>query len=103
MGHVVITVLGMVAQMERRFIKERQREGIQQAKAKGVYSGGKRRLDHAKVRELARSGTSVAGIARHLGCSRMQVYRILETRYKCGHSQRLLYAHAHVQVALPLP
>lgn len=27
MGHLVLTVLGMVAQMERRFIKERQREG----------------------------------------------------------------------------
>ncbi len=27
MGHIVLTVLGMVAQMERRFIKERQREG----------------------------------------------------------------------------
>jgi DNA invertase Pin-like site-specific DNA recombinase len=33
MGHIVLIVLGMVAQMERRFIKERQREGIQQAKA----------------------------------------------------------------------
>lgn len=29
MGHMVLTVLGMVAQMERRFIKERQREGIE--------------------------------------------------------------------------
>jgi DNA invertase Pin-like site-specific DNA recombinase len=27
MGHILLTVLGMVAQMERRFIKERQREG----------------------------------------------------------------------------
>ena len=27
MGHIVLTVLGMVAQMERRFIRERQREG----------------------------------------------------------------------------
>lgn len=27
MGHIVLTVLGMVAQMERRFIKERQRDG----------------------------------------------------------------------------
>jgi predicted site-specific integrase-resolvase len=34
MGHIVLTVLGMVAQMERRFIKERQREGITQAKVK---------------------------------------------------------------------
>lgn len=32
MGHIILTVLGMVAQMKRRFIKERQREGIQRAK-----------------------------------------------------------------------
>src|SRR5690606_31678955 len=37
MGHLVITVLGMVAQMERRFIKERQREGIVRAKLEGIY------------------------------------------------------------------
>src|SRR3954470_7956308 len=36
MGQVVLTVLGMVAQMERRFIKERQREGIAKAKAEGI-------------------------------------------------------------------
>ena len=36
MGHIVLTVLGMVAQMERRFIKERQRDGIERAKAGGV-------------------------------------------------------------------
>lgn len=46
MGHIIMTVLGMVAQMERRFIKERQREGIERAKAKGVYRGGQTRLDH---------------------------------------------------------
>ncbi|ESX24277.1 recombinase family protein, partial [Mesorhizobium sp. LSHC440A00] len=40
MGHIVLTVLGMVAQMERRFIKERQRDGIEKAKASGVYKGG---------------------------------------------------------------
>ena len=40
MGHIVITVLGMVAQMERRLIKERQR-GIERAKAEGRYVGGK--------------------------------------------------------------
>ena len=42
MGHVMLTVLGMVAQMERRFIRERQREGIERARATGVYTGGKR-------------------------------------------------------------
>ena len=45
MGHVIMIVLGMVAQMERRFIKERQREGIERAKAKGVYRGGQTRLE----------------------------------------------------------
>ena len=45
MGQVVLTVLGMVAQMERRFIKERQRDGIERAKGEGVYLGGQRRLE----------------------------------------------------------
>ncbi len=36
MGKVILTVLGMVAQMERRFIRERQREGIERAKNLGV-------------------------------------------------------------------
>jgi DNA invertase Pin-like site-specific DNA recombinase len=55
MGHIVLTDLGMVAQMERRFIK-RQREGIQQAKAHGRYQGGKRRLDRDRIRQLRREG-----------------------------------------------
>jgi len=77
MGHVVLTVLGMVAQMERRFIKERQRERIQQAKAQGRYTGGKRKLDRAQVRQLHSEGLGPSEIARRIGCSRMQVYRIL--------------------------
>jgi DNA invertase Pin-like site-specific DNA recombinase len=52
MGHIVMTVLGMVAQMERRFIKERQRDGIERAKVEDTYNGGKRRLDHDKVLAL---------------------------------------------------
>jgi DNA invertase Pin-like site-specific DNA recombinase len=78
MGHVVITVLGMVAQMERRFIKERQRDGIEKAKAGGVYRGGCRRLDRQEVKEMAASGTTPSVIAKALGCSRMQVHRILK-------------------------
>lgn len=78
MGHVMLTVLGMVAQMERRFIKERQREGIERAKATGVYLGGKRRLDRDRIRALHGAGSGPAAIARALGCSRMQVYRVLQ-------------------------
>ena len=78
LGHVVLTVLGMVAQMERRFIKERQREGIERAKAAGVYVGGKPRLDGARIKDMHRAGLGPAAIAKALGCSRMQVYRLLQ-------------------------
>ena len=78
MGHIVLTVLGMVAQMERRFIKERQRDGIERAKSEGVYRGGKRRLDRDQIRAMHGSGVKPAAIAKAVGCSRMQVYRILQ-------------------------
>ncbi|RVJ77334.1 recombinase family protein [Sinorhizobium medicae] len=82
MGQVILTVLGMVAQMERRFIKERQREGIARAKAAGNYRGGKPRLDHALIKSLCAEGLGVSTIAKQIGCSRMQVYRVIakETR-----------------------
>ena len=78
MGHIIMTVLGMVAQMERRFIKERQRDGIERAKADGVYQGGKRRLDRKKINAMRAKGIGAAAIATALGCSRMQVYRVLK-------------------------
>jgi DNA invertase Pin-like site-specific DNA recombinase len=78
MGHVMLTVLGMVAQMERRFIKERQREGIERAKAAGTYLGGMRRQDRERIHELHRAGSGPAAIARAVGCSRMHVYRVLK-------------------------
>jgi DNA invertase Pin-like site-specific DNA recombinase len=76
-GRIVMTVLGMVAQLERRFIKERQREGIEKAKADGVYRGGKRRLDRKQLVTMANAGHGAAAIAKALGCSRMHVYRVL--------------------------
>ncbi|WSH65619.1 recombinase family protein [Rhizobium ruizarguesonis] len=77
MGHVILTVLGMVAQMERRFIKERQREGIERAKSAGRYCGGKVRIDYQKIRQLSAAGVGATAIANEIGCSRMQVYRVL--------------------------
>src|SRR6195952_3999348 len=62
MGHMIITVLGMVAQMERRFIKERQRKGIEGPKAAGPSPGGKRRLDRDRIRVLHEAGSGPAAI-----------------------------------------
>lgn len=65
-------------QLERRFIKERQREGIARAKEQGVYRGGKRRLDYADVPAMHAQGHGPNVIAATFGCSRMQIYRILK-------------------------
>ena len=39
MGRMVLTVLGMVAEMELGFIRDRRRARIDAAKAKGIYKG----------------------------------------------------------------
>jgi DNA invertase Pin-like site-specific DNA recombinase len=77
--------------MERRFIKERQREGIERAKSSGAYAGGKARIDHKRVGEMHSAKMGVSDIAKAVGCSRMQVYRILgaqtRTRLSDGHCE----------------
>ena len=78
MGRMVITVLGMVADMELKFIRDRQRAGIEAAKGKGVYKGREKRVDDARIRKLASDGMSKAQIAREFGVSRMTVYRALD-------------------------
>jgi DNA invertase Pin-like site-specific DNA recombinase len=78
MGKMVLTVLGMVAEMELGFIRARQMEGIAKAKAAGVYTGGKRRLNHEAIRAAHGAGVSIAAIAREHGCSRQAVYDVLE-------------------------
>lgn len=78
MGRMVITILGMVADMELKFIRDRQRAGIDAAKDKGVYKGRQKRVDDDAIRRLASDGSPKAQIARDLGVSRMTIYRALE-------------------------
>jgi DNA invertase Pin-like site-specific DNA recombinase len=78
MGRMVITVLGMVADMELKFIRDRQRAGIDAAKGRGVYKGRQKHVDEDAVRRLSSEGVPKAQIARDLGVSRMTVYRALE-------------------------
>src|SRR5258708_16453947 len=62
-GRILVTVLGMVAEMERRFILERQRAGIEAAKKKGVYKGRKPSVPVDEVRKLHGKGKRPAEIA----------------------------------------
>jgi DNA invertase Pin-like site-specific DNA recombinase len=75
MGKIVLTVLGMVGQMERTFIKERQRAGIEAAKIKGVYKGGKAKINPEQVRELTSQGLGPTEIGRRLGVTRQAVHK----------------------------
>jgi DNA invertase Pin-like site-specific DNA recombinase len=77
-GRILVTVLGMVAEMERRFILDRQRVGIEAARRKGVYKGRKPSIDMARVRELKTEGLGPTEIAKALGIGRASVYRVLE-------------------------
>ncbi|WP_442604583.1 recombinase family protein [Nitrosospira multiformis] len=61
---LMFTMLSAFTQFERSLIKERQREGIALAKAKGVYKGRKPALNSeklAKPREQAAAGANKAG------------------------------------------
>jgi DNA invertase Pin-like site-specific DNA recombinase len=49
MGRMVLTVLGMVAEMELGFIRDRQRAGIDAAKAKGIHKGRPVTFDRARA------------------------------------------------------
>jgi DNA invertase Pin-like site-specific DNA recombinase len=77
-GHLVITVLGMVADRELKFIEDRRKAGIEAAKADGAYGGRKTRVNDDEIRRLAALGVGKAKIARDLKVSRMTDYRALE-------------------------
>src|SRR5690554_2380750 len=78
MQKLILSVMGSVAEFERAIILERQREGIEKAKLRGVYKGRKKSVDRDKVLELHQQGVKKMQIAKKLGIGRATVYRILE-------------------------
>lgn len=74
-GKAFLDMLGVFAEFETNLRRERQAEGIEAAKARGVYKGGKARIDPEAVRKLAAEGVKPAHIARQLKISRGTVYR----------------------------
>src|SRR3546814_20880450 len=78
MGRMVITILGMVADMELKFIKDRHRAGIEAARAEVVYKGRKKNVDDAEIRRSLAAGAIKARVDRDLKVSRMTVYLALD-------------------------
>ncbi|WP_414637179.1 recombinase family protein [Azospirillum sp.] len=76
-GKAFLDMLGVFAEFEANLRKERQLEGIAQAKAEGIYKGRKPSIDVAEVRSLKAEGVGAAEIAWRLSIGRASVYRLL--------------------------
>lgn len=79
MQELMLGLLGSVAQFERALIRERQAEGIQKAKAAGVYKGRVKTVNDAAIRKaMAEDGASFRKVAKALGVSLSSVQRAMK-------------------------
>ncbi len=69
LGSAVFTILGAVAQLERDLIAERVRNGLANAKAKGIRIGRLKTRDSDLIRKLKVSGMTYRQIAHISRCS----------------------------------
>ena len=84
MSTLLFSIMGAFAQFERDLIRERQLEGIAQAKKRGAYKGRKPKLIPVQVlelREAASKGTSKTLLAERFGISRKTVYELLKRSF----------------------
>ena len=80
MSNLLLSLLGAVAEFERSMIRERQREGIELAKKKGVYKGRKPSLASvqvAEIRKRVKAGEKKAALAAEYRISRQTLYAAL--------------------------
>lgn len=85
MGKCVLTILGAIAEMDRKTIKERTAEGIAIAKRQGKYKGRKKGAISLRDMEAIKrfkifynSGLTKSAIAREFNVSRTTIYKWIE-------------------------
>jgi DNA invertase Pin-like site-specific DNA recombinase len=77
-GKAFLDMLGVFAEFETNLRRERQLEGIEAAKGRGVYKGRRTSIDAAEVLRLNREDRlGATAIARQLNIGRASVYRLL--------------------------
>jgi DNA invertase Pin-like site-specific DNA recombinase len=76
-GKCFLDVLGVFAEFETNLRRERQLEGIADAKARGVYKARKTSIDPAKIKQMKADGFGPSAIAKALKIGRASVYRAL--------------------------
>ncbi|MCB0486601.1 MAG: recombinase family protein [Flavobacteriaceae bacterium] len=80
-GRLLFNMLGAIGQFETEIRAERQRDGIEKAKQKGVRFGKKKALTDTDVKELRKkrkSGVLIRELMKEYGISKVSVYRYLK-------------------------
>ncbi len=79
-GRLLFNMLGAIAQFETEIRAERQMDGIQKAKEKGVHFGRKKTLTKEQIAELQHrrgQGTLIKTLMKDYRLSKASVYRYL--------------------------
>ena len=79
-GRLLFNMLGAIAQFETEIRAERQREGIDKARQKGIKFGPKRKLTAKQVTELKKrreQGELIRALMKDYRLSKSSVYRYL--------------------------
>jgi DNA invertase Pin-like site-specific DNA recombinase len=81
-GELILTVMGGLAEFERKLIRQRCEEGIRRAKAKGTKFGRRSVLDHSQRKKIAEryaNGETMAELALEYDCSEPTIWRVLHS------------------------
>ena len=81
MQNLMLQMIGAVAQFERALIRERQREGIANARKKGAKFGAKKKLSTEQIKEIKLrkdNGETVTELAKEYGIARQTLYTALK-------------------------
>jgi DNA invertase Pin-like site-specific DNA recombinase len=79
-GRLLFNMLGAIGQFETELRAERQMDGIQKAKERGVHFGRKQKLTRAQILELQhrrQQGTRIKTLMHDYSISKVSVYRYL--------------------------
>lgn len=79
MNKLMFQMLAAFAEFERSMLRERQREGINKAKAKGLYKGRKRKIDYVEIQKAMKvEGATFRSVAKQFDVGVATVQRALK-------------------------
>jgi DNA invertase Pin-like site-specific DNA recombinase len=86
-GRLLFNMLAAIAQFETELRAERQMDGIQKARERGVKFGKRKKLNHQQITELQsrrNEGALIKTLMKDYGISKASVYRYLDESPQTG-------------------